>query len=86
MMVYEIDPSITISEALRSDSALAQAAGGDPWSCLEAPSRLSQHQTPQEQILVQRFVSGDRQRGTIEFLFDVSNCSPFPESQPDKRY
>lgn len=41
---------------------------------------------PREQILVQRFASGDGKAGKMEFLFDVSNYSPFFESQPNKRY
>ncbi|KAF7508152.1 hypothetical protein GJ744_009593 [Endocarpon pusillum] len=41
---------------------------------------------PREQILLQRLASGDGKAGKMEFLFDVSNHSPFVESQPSKRY
>ena len=41
---------------------------------------------PRDQILVERFASGDGKAGKMEFLFDVSNYSPFFESQPNKRY
>ena len=39
-----------------------------------------------DQILAERFVSPDRRAGQIEFLFDVSNYSPFFTSRPGKRY
>ena len=39
-----------------------------------------------DQILAQRFSSSDAKAGQIEFLFDVSNYSPFFKSQPNKRY
>ena len=39
-----------------------------------------------DQILAQRFSDSKRARGQIEFLFDVSNFSPFFKSQPGKRY
>lgn len=39
-----------------------------------------------DQILAQRFSSPDKRAGQIEFLFDVSNYSPFFKSEPNKRY
>lgn len=39
-----------------------------------------------DQILIERLSSSDKRAGQIEFLFDVSNYSPFFRSQPNKRY
>ena len=113
MMIYEIDPSIPTSEALRSDPALAKAADDEyaatqsgirtavgysaaylPMSHYTSPSELSAlvSRLPnttarqRDQILAQRFSDSKRASGQVEFLFDVSNFSPFFQSQPGKRY
>ena len=39
-----------------------------------------------DQILLERFSSTDLPTGQVEFLFDVSNYSPFFQSSPGKRY
>jgi choline dehydrogenase-like flavoprotein len=115
-MVYEIDPSISTAEALRSDPALAKVADDEyaatqsgprtrigysaaylPFSHYMSPSEIStlvsklpatSHSTARQrdQILAQRFSSPDGKAGQMEFLFEVSNYSPFYTSQPDKRY
>ena len=50
------------------------------------PAACASTRHPREQILAQRFASVGRKAGQMEFVFDVSNYSPFFESQPNKRY
>lgn len=115
MMIYEIDPSISTPEALRTDPLLAAAADSQYASSKNGPRTavgysaaylpLTHFSTPSEiallasqlppsdpttqrqrdAILSERF-SSPSPTGQIEFLFDVSNYSPFFKSEPGKRY
>ena len=53
-------------------------------SNLPATSLGTRHQ--REQMLAQRLHSRNGKAGQMEFLFSVSNFSPFHRSQPEKRY